>query len=132
MKRRVEAGDRGHARQGGRNRVQGRQRLRLVQRRQLGQRSQLALHLPVDQHRLAKPLATVDDAVPDGVGVAEPVVAERGPQRSWVDARLRRRKLDGGDGILAIAQQAQLERARAGIDDEDAHEGVKSPTLFPS
>ena len=72
MERRVEACERRHPGQGRADCIQRRQRLGLVQRRELAQLAQRRLDLAVDPHRLAEALAAVDDAVTDGIGLAQP------------------------------------------------------------
>ena len=84
----VEARDRGQLRELRRHRVQRRQRLRLVKRGELGQRPQLALDLGVDDHRLAEPLAAVNDAVANRVSIAE-ALAQRRSQGRGVELRAR-------------------------------------------
>ena len=69
----------------------------------------------VDEHGLAEARAAVDDAVADGVQRGQS--GERRPERFGVV----RREVVLGLELVAGAEQAELEAARARVDDEDAH-----------
>ena len=89
------------------------ERLRLVQRRQRGQLLQGAGDLVVDHRRRAEALAAVHDPVAGRVGVTERV--ERGADV------VAGRQVARAEQLVAVAEQPQLEAARAGVDDQDAH-----------
>lgn len=67
----VEARDRGQLWQRFRDGVERREGLGLVKRREIDQLSHRRLDVRVDPHSLAEALASMDDAVADGVGFAQ-------------------------------------------------------------
>ena len=111
----VEARHRGHAGQRTADRRDAGQRDRLVQRSEIGQLGQRCDDAIVDAHRLAKALAPVHDAMPDGIWRGHR--GDRGLQRVDVIGR------DVGRGLDRVvgAEQPQLQAARARVDDEDTH-----------
>ena len=124
---RVEAGDLHEPRPAATELVDGCERRRVVQRRQVRQAPELSVGLRVDDEWLDEFLAAVDDAMPDGVGrrrgVEEPFegVTEGVVPREVALAV----ELVGGDELIAVAEQGELQTARACVHDEHAH----SPTL---
>jgi hypothetical protein len=89
-----------------------------VERGELDQVAQRGLDPGVDPHGGPEALAAVDDPVSDEIGIAEPAM-KGGAQRSGIDLGARRGQLALGQRLLADAEQAQLDAARAGVDDED-------------
>ncbi len=68
---------------------------------------------------VSEPFTPVNDAVPDGVGPAQ-LGAERPCERLVVDARPQRRDLLLGEGLVFSVEEAQLQAARPGVDDQYA------------
>ena len=88
VKRRVEAGDRGHVGQGAADGGDAGQRRGLVQRCELGELAQRGHDVVVDEHGVAEARAAVHDAVADGVRRGQSV--ERGLERRAVVRRAGR------------------------------------------
>ena len=115
----VEARDLRHVRQRPRDGVDGRQRLRLVKRRERGQLAQRRQHLVVEPDGRAEALAAVHDAVPDRVrrlGQLGERLRDRLGSTTDAERRARAPQL----GVVGV-EQRQLEAARPGVGDEDAH-----------
>ena len=116
---RVEARHRRHVRKHGGHgghRVEGG---RLVQRRQ---RCELAQGLEdggIEAHRPGEPRAAVDHTVRDRVGAAQAV--ERLAELLGIGPPRRGGQLGVPEERVVVAEEAQLERARAGVDREDPH-----------
>ena len=83
--------------------------------------------LVVDQHRAGEPLAAVDDPVHDRLGVIE-TVAQRRLELRRIDLRARSLELTLGEDPVVVGDQAELERARAGVDGEDRHAALSQLT----
>ena len=80
-------------------------------RQRLERRDDLVVdHAPASRKRVA----AVDDAVADRVGLAELARAPRRRRSSGARSR-------SASELVAVVEQPQLEAARAGVDDEDAH-----------
>ena len=77
-------------------------------------------NLVVDACGMREPLATVDDAMADGIQRGQS--GERGPERFGVV----RCEVVLGLELVAGAEQAELEAAGARVDDEDAHAQTRS------
>ena len=102
------------------------ERLRLVQRRQRRVSSRSAR---LDARRRSRTgareaLAAVDDPVADRVGVAQAVVERARRARRRRSRRRARRARAPPSVVVAAPSSAQLEAARAGVDDEDAQRAV--------
>ena len=123
MERRVERRHRGQVGQQLAHGADGGDGPRVVQRRQVGDRVEVVDHLVVEPDRLAEPRATVHHPVPDRVE-AGPLRASRvGQERAQrIEVTGTVPPLDGvrGDHALVV-EHAQLEAARSGVDDQDAH-----------
>ena len=89
----------------------------IVQRRQARERVDSRDRGVVGDHRRGEVGATVDD--PHAAGVERRSGVEKALQRAVARLLRRRLHLVGGDGGVAGVDDAQLERARPGVDDED-------------
>ena len=104
------------------HRGQRRERLRLVERGEVGERPQVRLDLVVEEDRPAVPRPAVDDPVAD-----RPERAEAGDglgDGRRVGRPARGRQVGRRDDVVGRVEDAQLEAARPGVDDEDAGGGV--------
>jgi hypothetical protein len=86
-----------------------------VKWREIRQLAQPVDHVRVEYHRSAELHATVHDAVADGVGAAEPVDGRVELER--VGPRRRRLQILGAEQLVVFPEQAELQAARAGVDD---------------
>ena len=131
MECRVEGGHLGHPGECHQRRPDRLDRDRVVERGEVGEPVQLVEHLVVDERRGREPRAAVDDPVTDRLDRAdrdaldhEPLEerlevgrAPLGPGRIGTPVERRREQ-----GIPAVAvEHARLQRARARVQDEDAH-----------
>src|SRR6266516_4151701 len=91
-----------------------------MQRREIDELAQRPLHAGVDAHGLTKALAAVHDPVAYSIGLAEPP-GERVLQLPAIDRGARSGELAIGERGVVAAEQRQLHRARARVDDEDSH-----------
>ena len=127
VERGVEAGHRGRAGQHGGHRVERGERLGLVQRREVGERLEPPPHLGVDEHRRGVQRPAVHDPVPDRVHRAERLDRRLDRRR----CRRRRRAARAGRRRPSPrrhgAEDAQLEAARPGVDDE--HPGCRVASM---
>ncbi len=123
VERRVEAGDLAHRRCASDHRPDHGHRRRDVQRGQGADALDRGHGRVVDDERLDELGATVDHAVPDAEQVVRRWVAEGGedPPDRVVGLRVAVPvDRDRGEGaLLAAAEQARLERARPGVENED-------------
>ena len=98
--------------------LEGAERLRLVERCEVRERVEPPEDAGVDAHRPDELVAAVDDPVPDRVDCPEP--PHRLAHRLLLGAAARR-----GQALRrhqsVVVEDRQLQAARAGIDDEDAH-----------
>ena len=97
-----------------------------MERRQVHKLAQCRLDLGIDPHRLAEPLAAVDDPVPDRIGVGEPVL-ERAAQLVVIYRSARGGQLPLRERLVIGPQQRQLDAARARIDDQDPQTAAQAP-----
>ena len=133
MERRVEGGHLGYPGECHQRRPDRLDRDRVVERGEVGEPVQLIEHHVVDERRGREPRAAVDDPVTDRLDRAdrdaldhEPLEerlevghAPLGPGRIGTPFERRREQ-----GIPAVAvEHARLQRARARVQDEDAHSG---------
>ena len=81
---------------------------------------QFISYLGVDNHSRAEPLAAVDDAVRDDVGVAK-AVCQGGLELLGVQLRVRRVDLAVRGYAVVLTLEGDLDTARAGVDDKDTH-----------
>ncbi len=127
VERRVEAGDRGHVRAGrALDGVERGERLRLVQRRQVGER-RAGRARPRRRRRTGarKRVPPWTTRWPTASTRPEPVERRaRPPAGSAASARAR--QVARADERVVRRRGAQLEAARAGVDDEDPHRGRRS------
>ena len=117
VERRVEAGDGRRIGQHRTHRVEGGQRLRLVQRGQVGERPELFPDALVDPDRPAEQAPAVHDPVPDRVHVPER--PDSGLDRRRVVRAPRRWQVGGAHHRVRVVEDAQLEAAGPGVDDQD-------------
>ena len=106
---RKHGGDGGHRVEGG----------GLVQRRQRCEIPQRLDDLGVEAHRSGEPRAAVDHAVGDRVRAAHAV--ERLAELLGVGPPGGGRELRAREQLVVVAEESQLERARARVDGEDPH-----------
>ena len=106
MKRRVEARDRGYARQLSADELERPERLRLVERREICDRLEAPQDGLVDDDGLDELRPAVNDAVADGVDSLE---------RVEIDVRVHH---------VVPVENRELEAARPRVDDEDARASV--------
>jgi hypothetical protein len=115
----VEAGDGGKSRPQAAQGADGRHGGRVVEGGQVGERLQPAGDVVVDQHALAELGSAVYDPVAGGVRLRHAIEkAGKGGPRV-----VGRRKVLCREYIGAV-EQSQLEAARPGVDDQDAHDRV--------
>ena len=115
MKSGVEAGDIGHSRKQSHRCLDPGDRRRIVERRQLGEPFQALLDRGIELDRARELGAAVDDAVSDRVDFAN-VADERGQCAIRVLDAL---EVLARNQLITGAENPQLERGRAGVDDED-------------
>jgi hypothetical protein len=129
VERGVEAGDGGEGRARGADRRDALQRPILMERRERSQFADAHLDVRIDPHRTGVPRASVNHAVPSCVGVREP--GHRPRHRTPLHPPVGQADVAAlQDGERPI-EHAQLERARARIDNEDAHvRGLARPAAF--
>ena len=140
MERGVEGGRLGHPGECHQRRPDRLDRDRVVERGEVGEPVQLIEHLVVDERRGREPRPAVDDPMTDRLDRADRDALDNealekrfevgraalGPGR--VGAPLERRR---EQGIPAVAvEHARLERARARVQDEDAH-GAANGAVSP-
>ena len=87
--------------------------------REVDQGIQLPEHRGVDQGRIDQLAATVDDAVADGIEAA--AALELRPERRLVHVPRLERNVSRVLRVVALVEERELEAARAGVDDQDAH-----------
>ena len=118
VERGVEAGDRRDPGQHPADELQCAERLRLVERCKVAERVQSPQHAVVDPHRPDELVAAVNDAVADRVDRA--ALFDRLTDGVLLGAAPRRREvLRHRHGV--VVEDGQLQAARTGVDDEDAH-----------
>ena len=118
MERGVEAGDGRNIGQDCVDELERAERLRLVERCEVGERVDPPKDSVVDPHRADELVAAVDDTVADRVDGSEPL--HRLAHRLLLGAAARDRQvLRRHQGV--VVEDRQLQAARAGVDDEDAH-----------
>jgi hypothetical protein len=113
----TKTADGGHVGQHRGHRIQGGERLGLVQRSQVGERPEPLPDGALDQHRTAELGAAVHDPVADRVHLAERL--DRRLDGRPVVPVPRRRQVGRAGDLVGVGQDAQLEAARPGVDDQD-------------
>ena len=116
----VEARDLRHVRQRSSDRVERGQRLGLMKRRERRQLAELGLDVLVDDHRIAKALASVNDPVPGDVGGGGQL-GESGRHDVGLDHSARCRELTRPELAVVRVEQRQLQAARPGVHHQHAH-----------
>ena len=92
---------------------------RLMERREVGQRVQLPKRRRVDHGRIDQLAATVHDAVADGIEAA--AALELRTERRLVRMPRLERNVSRLLQVVVLVEERELEAARAGVDDQDAH-----------
>ena len=118
MERGVEAGDGGNVRQNRADELERAKRLRLMERSQVGERFQPPQDPVVDPHRPDELVAAVHDAVADRVD--RPAPFHRLAHRVRLGAAARHRQALRRHQRVVV-EHRQLQAARTGVDDENAH-----------
>ena len=114
----VEAGDGRQGRARGRTAAMP-PSARPVQRSERPERADARLDARIEQHRPGVPRAAVHDAVPDSVGLRQ--FGERHSDRVRIDRPVEQLQVMAGADRERAVEHAQLQRARARVDDEHAH-----------
>src|SRR6185437_5562374 len=102
-------------------RLQGGERLGLVERREVHELVELVDHVQVEHDRAGERGAAVHDAMAHGVRAAQPVDGRVELQR--VRPGGRRRQVLAAEQLVVLTEQAELQAARARVDDQDLQYG---------
>lgn len=127
VKGRVEAGDLWGVVEGGAHGGDPQQGLRLVQRGQVDEGREASHDVVVDQDRSRELLSAVHDAVTDSLDPGH--VGERVGDGRGVLRAERRRQVARDEYAAVPVDDPELEAARPGVDDKDAHQTVAASAM---
>jgi len=94
--------------------------LRIVQRGEVDESTESLLDRFVDENWCGEARAAVNNAVPDGPDLRHP--PEERPESTGEGRRSKARKITRRDDLVPVIDDAELQAARAGVDDEHEHQ----------